>query len=349
MKELFDSVPVDPEAEERAWQVVRAAYAERVPNRRSRRWPVVAVALAAVVAAAALSPPGRAVVTAVRRSIGIEHAAPALFRLPAPGRLLVSGRGGTWVVSADGSKRRLGSWTEAAWSPHGLYVAAASRDELAAVEPATGNVHWTLARPGVRFPRWGGSRVDTRVAYLSGRVLHVVGGNGRGDRVIGRAALVAPAWQPGDRLVLAYVDAAGRLHIGDGFVSRPYASPRALAWSLDGSQLALATAKHVVVFVRGAVSHTWPTAGVRAIAFSPGGRVAVARGGSVRYQGEVLFGSRGLLAGLAWSPGGRWFVTSIPGADQLVFVGPRRVIAVSNIARQFGGAAPQLDGWMPGP
>src|SRR6185437_12902716 len=159
----------DEHAEERAWAVVRTAYARREhAPARVRRWPLAAAGVAAAVAAAAFSPPGRAVVDAVRRSIGVEHAAPALFRLPAPGRLLVSGPGGTWVVSADGSKRRLGDYAEASWSPHGLFVVAASQDELAAIEPGSGRVHWTLARAHVSLPRWGGSKADTRIAYLSG-------------------------------------------------------------------------------------------------------------------------------------------------------------------------------------
>ena len=160
-------MPVDREAEERAWAVVRAAYARARAARASPRRRLAARVrprVAAVVAAAAFSPPGRAVVDAVRRTIGIEHAAPALFRLPAPGRLLVSGGGGTWVVAADGSKRRLGGYAQASWSPHGLFVVAATANELAAVEPATARVHWTLARPNVSRSRAGAARAPTRAS-----------------------------------------------------------------------------------------------------------------------------------------------------------------------------------------
>ncbi len=52
--------------------------------------------------------------------------------------------------------------------------------------------------------------------------------------------------------------------------------------------------------------------------------------------------------GIAWSPDGRWLVTSAPDADQWIFVHGARVVAVSNIARQFGGGV-SLDGWAPGP
>jgi hypothetical protein len=357
VKRLLDTVPVDRDAEERTWALVRAAYAEREPVPRAAprlRWTLaVAFALlAAVVAAAAFSPPGRAVVDAVRRSIGVEHAAPALFRLPAPGRLLVSGTGGTWVVAADGSKRRLGGWRRASWSPHGLFVVAATATELAAIEPGSGDVHWSLARPQIAFPRWGGSRIDTRVAYLTRGRLHVVAGNGRGDVFVAAAAHVAPAWRPGDRHVLAFVTARGRVRVQGAWTSGVYAHPRAIAWSPDGSVLALATATRVVLFEAATGrAREIPVAGVRALAYSRNGRLAVLRDRAIlelSSEGAVtLFGAPGRLDGLAWSPNGRFLLTALPGADQWVFVGKRRVLAVSNIAAQFGGV-PSLDGWMPG-
>ncbi|MGH2934628.1 MAG: hypothetical protein ACRDL2_08980 [Gaiellaceae bacterium] len=353
MRQLFDTVPVDSEAEERAWAVVRDAFAARdpVPARRRLVGPAVVLAAAALLAAA-LSPPGRAVVNAVRRSIGIEGAQPALFRLPAAGRLLVSGAGGTWVVAADGSTRRLGDYVQASWSPHGLFVVAATRNELAAVEPATGRVHWQLARPIVSFPRWGGMRADTRVAYLTDGRLHVVAGDGTGDRAVS-SSRIAPVWQPGtSRHVLAYVDLAGNLRlVGAPFVSRAYAGARALAWSPDGKTLALAARGEVVLFAvatgRARVLHV---ADVRSLAFARDGRLAMLRARSVIVGGRTLFVAPSRLAGIAWSPTGRWLLTSLPDADQWVFVqtrGVRRVLAVSHIRGQFGGE-PSLDGWASG-
>src|SRR5207237_4020047 len=118
----LDRIPLPPEAEERAWRVVSQAFEERIPSPRPRRHWAAAVAAAAVFAlvAAALSPPGRAVLGSVRDALGVEHAAVALVRLPASGRLLVNSSAGPWIVSADGSKRHLGSSGEARWSPHGL-------------------------------------------------------------------------------------------------------------------------------------------------------------------------------------------------------------------------------------
>jgi hypothetical protein len=358
LKRLMERVPADHEAEERAWSVVRAAYAEREPVRRAprRRLMIAGVALAVAVAAAALSSPGQAVVNAVRRSIGISHAAPALFRLPAAGRLLVSdgGVGGTWVVNVDGSKRRLGDYTQAAWSPHGLYVIAASPSEIAAIEPTTGGVRWSIARPKVAFPRWGGSRTNTRVAYLSGGQLHVVAGDGTGDAAVAGSSHIAPAWRPGDRLQLAFVASDGRVRLlGAWRSSRRYAKPRSLVWSPDGKKLLLVTARQLVSFdPASGRAHVLRLRDVTAAAFSPQGQLAVVHGKALLVidgeQTRTVFKTLNRLQGLAWSPNGRWLLTALPSADQWIFVGGRRVLAVSHITRQFGGT-PSLDGWVTGP
>src|SRR5919108_369433 len=51
----------------------------------------------------------------LHETVGIEHAQPALFSLPSPGRLLVASDAGVWVVREDGSKRLLGPYREASW------------------------------------------------------------------------------------------------------------------------------------------------------------------------------------------------------------------------------------------
>ena len=92
-------VPGAAEAEERAGRVVAAAFAETLPRHRTHRVarPAVAIAVAVVLVAAVLSPPGRAFVDHVRRAVGVDHASPALFTLPAPGRILVTADSGTSV------------------------------------------------------------------------------------------------------------------------------------------------------------------------------------------------------------------------------------------------------------
>lgn len=361
LRAQLEATPLDAGAERRAWGLVRAAYAERAAARRRPRLRlgVAVAALGTALGAAAFSPPGRAVVDAVRRSIGVEHAAPALFRLPAQGRLLVTSSTGSWVVAADGSKRRLGPYTQAAWSPHALYVAAATRNELAAVDPS-GRVYWTIARPAISLPAWGGTRTDTRVAYLSHGRLHVVGGDGRGDRSLGHAARVRPAWRPSQpgAFVLAWVTSTGRVVVGVPGQAPLWRSavysprPRLLAWAPDGTHLAVATSDQLLLFdgrTGAAVGLSVP--GVRSLAYGPGGRLAVTRSRSIELVARdgstrTLFSAPSRPTGLAWSPDGRWLLTSLPRSDQWVFVG-RRVLAVSNVRAQFGGAT-SLDGWAPG-
>ena len=210
-------VPINEGAEERAWQVVHTAFEERTPSPRERKlWrPVVVLAAAAVIAGAVASPPGQAVLDSIREAVGIERAQPALFSLPVPGRLLVESADGVWVVRTDGSKRRLGDWREASWSPFGRFVVVARANELAAVEP-NGDVRWSLARPNVRFPRWGGTKTDTRIAYLSQGQLRVVGGDGKGDRLIDpQAATEAPVWKRGRGHRLAYGRRDGSVRVVD--------------------------------------------------------------------------------------------------------------------------------------
>lgn len=231
MKRELESVaiPGEREAYERAWAVVRADFAAREPAPRRRSWrPVAAVAVGLVVVAGLLSPPGRAVLDELRKVVGVERAQPALFSLPAPGRLLVVADSGAWVVAADGSKRLLGPYREASWSPFGRFVVASRRNELVALTPE-GGVRWSLARPDVRHARWGGSETDTRIAYFSRGRLRVVGGDGRGDRLLDAgAALRPPRWGQGGGRVLTYRRRDGSIRTVDvdtGAVVRGAAAP----------------------------------------------------------------------------------------------------------------------------
>ncbi len=101
-------------------------------------------------------------------------------------------------------------------------------------------------------------------------------------------------------------------------------------------------------------TQTFRVGGVHALAFAPDGRLALLRGNGVLLLADgsvrTLFAAPSRLAGLAWSPNGHWLLSSLPAADQWVFVqtrGGHRVLAVSHIRRQFGGE-PSLDGWAPG-
>jgi WD40 repeat protein len=355
-------IPGEHEARVRTWEIVQAAYAEREPSTRRRlsARPLVAVAMAAAVVAAVLSPPGRALIDSVREAIGVEDAEEALFSLPTGGRLLVDSREGPWVVQADGSKRLLGDYREASWSPTGRFVVAARENELFALEP-DGEVKWTLARPKVRFPRWWGTRIDTRIAYLSGRSLRVVAGDGRPDRVVDPdVAPVAPAWRPGFSFMIAYVDADGTLRLldlptGARATLRQARRPEEILWSPDGHLLAVRAGARVRLFRPDGrrLEQVSRPRSANSVTFDRRETLTVAAydraldRSRVAVGGRTVFTGAGRVAELAWSPDGRWLLVAWPEADQWIFVraSGRKIEAVSNIARQFGGAFPEVEGW----
>jgi hypothetical protein len=364
---LAERAPEEQAASERAWETVRAAFETREPVARPFRYakPLLALAFAAALVAAALTPPGRALADDVRDAfVGVEKAKPELFTIRGGGSLVVESDAGAWVVSDDGSKRLLGPYREASWSPFARFVVVSRPNELAALEP-DGTVRWKLARPRVRFPRWGGSAIDTRIAYLSGGRLHVVAGDGTGDVDAGglpSAAPVAPAWRPGLRHVVAYVTTQGRVYAYDAagsvlWRSAPYPRPRRLAWSSDGARLALVSADKVVVLA-GATGRPLSTRFLRGVtdaAFAPAGHeLAVARARDVlvlreRGRPQRVFAGAGTFVDVAWSPDRRWILIGWRDADQWVFVrvaGKRRIEAVSQVTEQFESTTfPRITGW----
>jgi hypothetical protein len=382
------AAPGELDAERRAWSVVRAAYDPAVAAPR-RAWPTrPLIALAAVLAlvAAALSPPGRAVGGWMRDAIardrveGREDARPALVSLPAPGRLLVVSARGTWVVNEDGSKRRLGGYGDASWSPHGLHVVLVRGPRLAAATP-TGELRWTLSRPPrVLAPRWSPS--GFRIAYGVGRTLRVVNGDGEPDRLLARG--VAPgawAWRPdAARHLLAYATPRGVVRVLDVDTERAAwavrgleAPPRKLVWSADGQRLVALAGPVVYVFdARGRLIHSQPPPlqssqfvdaefGPRGHAFAVVARHMDGRTRIVLLDAErqpaaprLAFSGEGRLSRLSWSPDGNWLLATWPSADQWLFLRMprvREIRAVSDIRREFDpgggerGPAPRPAGW----
>lgn len=352
-------IPDEHGARERAWSVLSAAFAERQPVvRRAPRWrPVVVVAGALAVLAAVVSQPGRAVLDEIRDVVGVERAQPALFSLPTGGRLLVASDAGVWLVQEDGSKRLVGDYREASWSPFGRYVVAARENELAAVEP-DGGVRWTLARPAVSAPRWGGSETDTRIAYL-GRQPRVVAGDGTGDGPLCSvsARRVAPAWRPHARFTVALAAPSGAVYVVDlGGCIRPWTSKpmssRRLEWSYDGARLLVIARDGMRVLNGRSGAVVQRLDGVDA-SFRPGTRELArieSRGdtSAVVLGGRTLFRAAGELRDLAWSPDGRWLLVGWPAADQWVLVraDDGRIRAVGNVSEQFrSGTFPRVEGW----
>jgi hypothetical protein len=306
------TIPREHDARARTWSVVARAFHERQPTRPRAQWPrvaAVAIALAAL-GAAALSSPGRAVLDEVREVVGVERAQPALFSLPAEGRLLVASDAGVWVAQEDGSKRLLGPYREASWSPFGRFVVVARENELAALEP-DGDVRWSLARPGVRSPRWAGTETDTRIAYLDRSGVRVVAGDGTDDRLVAAGARGPLVWLRAPGFELGYVDARGRLVVTDVVSGRTKVRP----------------------------GRADP---LRARIVREGAESRVLAGG------RVVFRASGRLVQPVWSPDGRWLVVGWPTADQWVFVSAdgKRIRAVSNVSEQFRSRSfPRVEGW----
>jgi len=360
-------VPDAAAAEERARDVVRAAFGERepmTPRRHTLRAVAVAMAIAAVLVGALATSPGQAVLDEIREAVGVERAQPALFSLPAPGRLLVTSDAGAWVVQEDGSKRLLGDYREASWSPFGRFVVATRRNELAALEP-DGDVRWTLARPGVHSPLWTGSPTDTRIAYLDSTGIRVVPGNGTGDRLLSPDT-GSIRWRAGTEFVLGEL-LGSELRLQDARSRRVLARVRAgsaadvldWSWSPDGRHAVVVHPWEVTV-VDAEQNRTrsvpFPRADVIAASISPNGHeLAVLRTRDLLLldierpsMRRRVFAGAGPFADLTWSPDGRWLMIGWPAADQWVFVRAdgTRIRAVGNVSDQLRSRTyPRLQGW----
>jgi hypothetical protein len=331
-------------------------------GRRPASRLALGLSLATLLAALLLSPAG----AAVRDWVGnvVESPAPKpepeLARIPGGGQLLVQSAAGPWVVQPDGSRRLLGDYEEASWSPHGLFVAAAGGRTLSAVEPG-GTPHWSLtAAARVRDPRWSPS--GYRIAYRAGNELRIVAGDGTGDHLVNpETAPVAPAWSPFGTPEVAYVNAEGQLRIAS---SEKKASQSGAPPDMAGA-----------VAGRDVTQIEWG-AGGRLILEASRGQIHLQRMRLAKLEGRSEFGSRialpipagtsvvdaalapeqqavaaivthwrdrgtrsevllfapgaekprslltvpGSLGEVAWSPDGRRLLVAWPGADQWLFL-----------------------------
>jgi hypothetical protein len=390
LRERLRATPIDshPEAEQRAWQVVRSAYDPAAAMRR-RHWRITVPAVAALVAVAAIvlasaSAPREALARWIRQAIGISpqlRPRPMLAALPSGGQLLVNSPDGPWIVHADGSRRYLGRYTAAAWSPHSLYVVAWSAAKLAALDPR-GHPHWTLTSDAaVTVARW--SPDGYRIAYLAGRSLNIVAGDGSDNHQLdGTAVPITPAWEPHTGLAhrIAFLDRLGDIELRDAdtgtliWRAKSPAPPRQLLWSPDGTRLLSAAPHRLSVYnARGGLiaTTTMPstdTAG--AAAFATRDRLAIilhrvdqptdsvalldANGQGLQQAPQTLFTAPERMTGIDWSPNHQWLLASSRSADQWIFIriaAPTRLAAVGRIASQFrrngdrAGGFPDLGGW----
>lgn len=361
-------------ARRRGLATTRAAFAERRPAaaRSAPRRLALALAIATLGLAALLSPAGAAVREWIGETIplGASNPAPSLTQIPGGGTLLVETPGGPWVVQADGSRRLLGPYTTATWSPRGLYVAAANDRTLSAIEP-DGTPRWSLSASGsIAAPRWSPS--GFRIAFEAGEALRVVAGDGSGGRTLARDVRpVAPAWWPLGSHVLTYVDGRGQVVVLEADtgakVSVAPALPgvTSLSWRADGRRLLEAASDQARVREVRSEKLSNVTLGparaldlggaIRGAKFSPaGGRIAAivrrrtngdrpARSELVMLDSEgsrarTLLAVPGELTGPTWSPDGRRLLIGWPRADQWLFVpadSRGRIRAIAGISSAF--------------
>jgi hypothetical protein len=346
--------------------------------RRLRLAPLgLALAIMAALVVGALTPPGEAVADWLRRAVErpkpAAKPAPGPLALPAGGAVLVRAPSGLWIVDADGDRHGLGRWEAASWSPSGRFVAAVHGQRLAALD-RRGRIRWSLTRPfALAQPAWSPDRFH--VAYRSANGLRVVAGDGTGDRfVAGGLGPAAPAWQPGPQPVVTWADRRGRVRAADAATARELWSTasgpavRFLSWSADGSRLAAVSARAVRFYdARGRLLRRLRLpAGTTAdaAAFSrQGALLALALHDARRDFSQVvttspgastlrpLFGGRGRIGGLVYSPPGGWLLVAWRGADEWVFLrtpAADRVKTVGGVTRRLepgASAYPQVLGW----
>jgi len=397
-------IPLPGGAEERGLRVVEAAFAERTSGGSELRGAMtpktserlggrplprlaLSLGLAALLAVLVLSPAGAAVRSWVDEVLTAPtpRPEPTLGEIPGGGRLLIQSAAGPWVVQPDGSRRLLGDYEEATWSPRGLYVAVAEGRTLSAVEP-DGTPHWSSTAPArVSDPRW--APFGTRIAYRAGRTLRVIAGDGTEDQLVaGSSAPIAPSWSPLGDPTLAYVSGAGALRLVNSESLVDLAAAPALddvaeiEWGAGGKSIL--EASHGALRLREvqprklpprpsiAVTHSLPVpagATVADAALAPkretvaavltnwrnhGTRSSIVVYGPGEAKPRRLLTVPGSLGEVAWSPDGRKLLVTWPAVNEWLFLplGRGRESAVANISRAFapGGRAasfPRVDGW----
>jgi len=371
-------IPESAEAEERGRQMVAAAFGERrgddsevggamtpaSSERRSRR-PIprlaLGLSLAAVLAILLLSPAGATVRNWVDDTFTASppRPEPTLAKVPGGGRLLVQTGEGPVVVQPDGSKRLLGDYEGASWSPHGLFVAAVKGRSLSALEP-DGTSRWSItAAQRVADPRWSPS--GERIAYRSGKSLRIVAGDGSGDHLVNpQTAPVAPAWSPSGTPELAYVNGQGQLRIAtsEKSASRSGAPPdmagavvgpwvRKIDWGAGGqsilevspgsldlqgmrlnklegrSELRRRTSLPIApgaTVVDAALAPQRPLVAASVTFWKKHGTYSEAVVYRPGKQPRTLLSVPGSLGQVEWSPDGRRLLIAWPGANQWLFL-----------------------------
>jgi Tol biopolymer transport system component len=178
--------------------------------------------------------------------------------------------------------------------------------------------------------------------------------------------------------VLAYVGARGAVNVIVADTRRKLASwregaPRELTWSPDGRYLIARSSGLISVYTAAGIRVTGIStrsigtipSSIPSLAFAPRGNTFAfvardldrnrssvyveslgGRGGGARER--RVFTGAGRFTSVRWSPDGRWLLVAWRDADQWLFIrsaGVKRIVAVSDVSRQFGGTFPELAGW----
>ena len=355
------------------WRLVRAAYAAEPPALRPRRRTGVRrglqVAVAVGLLAALISPAGAAVRHWVRDAVepAREPAAPALTSLPAPGGLLVDSARGPGSSARTARSGCSAPIDESSWSPRGLYVAATSRHELAAVDPL-GEVRWALARggpvhePGLVTGRLPGRLSERRASCGWSPATGPVTGGWRAP-----SPTVAPAWEPGSPHLLSFVAPGGSVRTVQADTGRVSfeadgrgRSARARAGRADGRRLLVATADAEITALDRSGAPVWRArapAGMEIVAgaIAPGGdraaTVLVSSAGDRSElvllgpsgRGRVPFAGLGRFDDVVYSPDGDWLLLTWRSADEWLFLNLRRSAADRRRLRHLGPVRPRHD------
>lgn len=369
-------LPGEAEAAARSWPVVEAALEARLAagaaSRRRRLLPRLALVagLAGCAFLAAFTPAGAWLED--RFDEKREPSPPGFAPLPPGGSVLTINRTGAYAVDAEGGSQRLGSFSEAAWSPRGRHVVGSEGRRLVAVTP-TGTPKWTLVRPHrVHHPAWSRDE-GFAVAYLEGSALRVIAGNGdpATHRVVRRGvAPVTPAWRVGSDTFLTYATADGAIETVDVTTgatlwrTRLAGAVRGLAAAPGGRVVALTPRAVTVLGPRGyPVLRARLSGSGQGLAVDPRGRraaVSLRQGGEIRVV-EVPLGFpteeagvevkplfQGDVDGIAWAGDGLHLLVGWRGADQwLLFDASGNITALHDVTRELGAAGgfPRVVSW----
>ena len=331
--------PGEEAAFRRAHPLAMAMVRPVPPRRRRRRAFVRALgplAAALIAAGLLLTTAGADVRSWISDRVAPSKPEPVRAEtLPGGGRILTAGRDGLFVRTSRGPRRIFGDVGEAAWSPHGLFVAATRGIELIAVSPR-GERRWSLHhRAPIRHPRW--APTGYQIAYLSGGSIYLVDGDGSDDTRLAAADGAAPAWRAArGHSQVAYADGR-RVVLRDAidrrvlFATRVARRPLALSWSADGRLLLVVEDDRVQLLDRfGAVVRTARApAGTRNVAgsFARTGRawtLVRAQGPSSRLmlvsgdETVKVLQLAGRVDGVTYSPHGDWLALGVGRSVWLV-------------------------------